>query len=122
MTGYYVTAIDRIGWAFATGGAIGGLYAVLLAARAGSGVAGIAAASAIGTAITLLLLVLVAAPIWTWFHQRGFRGPGTAAALGAGLAVVMAAVSGALPVTPLAGLGGAAIGWAMQRAGYRRLF
>ncbi len=120
MRAYYVTAIDRIGWALAVGGAAGGLFAGALAGR--SGPVAIMGAAALGMLVTWGALVLIAAPIWTWFHHRSRRGPVTAAVLGGGLGMALGLCTGSLLAAMAAALCGAVIGWLMQRVGYRRLF
>ncbi|MBN2970592.1 hypothetical protein JW805_00995 [Roseomonas aeriglobus] len=120
MSAYYVTAIDRIGWALAVGGAAGGVVAGALAGRSGPN--GIMGAAALGTLATWVVLILVAVPIWTWFHHRSRRDPATAALLGSGLGLVLGLFTGALLAALAATMCGAVIGWLMQRVGYRRLF
>lgn len=140
LRAHYVTSIDRIGLALGAGGALAGLVAVALVAAGGQRAAwALAAAWLIGTVFATIAIVGVAAPVWLALHMSGRRGPATAAATGAAVALVLFTaaqvwsapaeaadaalyrLASALATSGLVALAAAAIGWIMQRIAYRRL-
>lgn len=86
----YETTLDRAGFALATGGALGGVLVLLLVFAGGQANAtALLAAWALGALFVTLGIAAVAAPLWLGFHVMGWRKPWHAAALGAGLAMIV---------------------------------
>lgn len=86
----YETTLDRVGFALATGGALGGVLVLLLVLAGGQADAtALLAAWALGALFVTLGIAAVAAPLWLGFHVMGWRKPWHAAALGAALAMVV---------------------------------
>ena len=86
----YETTLDRVGFALATGGALGGVLVLLLVLAGGQvGAMSLLAAWALGALFVTLGIAAVAAPLWLGFHVMGWRKPWHAAALGAALAMIM---------------------------------
>jgi hypothetical protein len=86
----YETTLDRVGFALATGGALGGVLVLLLVLAGGQADATtLLAAWALGALFVSLGIAAVAAPLWLGFHVMGWRKPWHAAALGAVLAMIM---------------------------------
>ncbi|PJI90442.1 hypothetical protein DAH66_06860 [Sphingomonas koreensis] len=86
----YETTLDRVGFAFATGGTLGGVLVLLLVLAGGQADAtSLMVAWALGALFVTLGIAAVAAPLWLGFHVMGWRKPWHAAALGAALAMVV---------------------------------
>ena len=86
----YETTLDRAGFAFATGGALGGVLVALLVLAGGRhDAASLFAAWALGALFVTLGIAAVAAPLWLALHALGWRKPWHAAALGAALALIV---------------------------------
>lgn len=86
----YETTLDRVGFALATGGALGGMLVLLLVLAGGQAdMTSLLAAWALGALFVTLGIAAVAAPLWLGFHVMGWRKPWHAAALGAALAMVV---------------------------------
>ncbi|MCW4463750.1 hypothetical protein OK349_18755 [Sphingomonas sp. BT-65] len=87
---HYETTLDRAGFAFATGGGLGGVLVLLLVLAGGqSDPASLLAAWALGALFVTLGIATVAAPLWFVLHLLGRRQAWHAAALGAGLAMIV---------------------------------
>lgn len=86
----YETTLDRVGFALATGGALGGVLVVLLVLAGGQvDAASLLTAWALGALFVTLGIAAVAAPLWLGLHVMGRREPWHAAALGAVLALIV---------------------------------
>lgn len=87
---WYETSLDRVGWALATGGLIGGAIAATLAAMSGgASVAGVVLTLIAGTVMTALAIAALAVLPWIALHASGRRGPVSAALLGAAIGFVV---------------------------------
>jgi hypothetical protein len=86
----YETSIDRVGLAIGAGGAMGGAIGVLLMAFAGTRAVGaLAGGLLIGSLMTALSIIALAALPWALLHAAGRRGPLAAAILGAAIGFVL---------------------------------
>lgn len=86
----YETTLDRAGFAFATGGGLGGVLVFLLVLAGGqSDPASLFAAWALGALFVTLGIATVAAPLWFVLHLLNYRQAWHAAALGAVLAMIV---------------------------------
>lgn len=86
----YEMTLDRAGFAFATGGGLGGILVLLLVLAGGqSDPASLFAAWALGALFVTLGIATVAAPLWFVLHLLGCRQPWHAAVLGAALAMIV---------------------------------
>ncbi|PKP89394.1 MAG: hypothetical protein CVT77_17955 [Alphaproteobacteria bacterium HGW-Alphaproteobacteria-16] len=86
----YETSLDRVGFALATGGALGGVVVLLLVVAAGQrDPGGLLASWALGTVFTTLGITAVAAPIWFALHLAGYRRAWHAAMIGAAIAMIL---------------------------------
>lgn len=136
---HYVTSLDRAGLALAVGGALGGLVIAALVAAGGQVAAwALVGGWLLGGLFSMIAIVAVGGPVWLALHVANRRGPITAAATGAALALLMLALAqawggddatalpwrllGALTTSAVVAAAAAAIGWTMQRIAYRRLF
>lgn len=142
---HYVTSLDRAGLALGAGGALSGVVALLLVLAGGQrDPLSLGLAWLLGAVFAMFGIVAVAGPVWLALHLAGQRGPGTAAATAAlvALAILVASQTfgfgawtpaGAAATLPwrfasalasgaVAAILAAAIGWTMQRIAYRRLF
>ncbi|MES2057018.1 MAG: hypothetical protein V4564_13865 [Pseudomonadota bacterium] len=141
----YDTSLDRAGLALATGGLMGGLFAVLLVLFGGSwSLLPLVVAFIVGSIISAMAIIAIGGPLWLICHALGKRGPVAAATVGAvaGFALFLGGqtygfglfdmpvsdartllfriLSGIATSLVLAGFS-AAIGLAMWRVAYRRV-
>ncbi len=80
----YDTTLDRVGFALAIGGLLGGGFATgLIAAGGPTSTVGLIVGFVVGTVISAMTVVAVVGPIWLVCHIIGKRGPGTAMLIGA---------------------------------------
>lgn len=143
---YYVTTIDRVGLALGAGGALAGVVAALLVAAGGhASVSALLLGWLVGAVFSMLAIVAVAGPVWLALHLSNRRGPWTAAVTGGGIALLLFSagqtwgfgmfgapasdsatfayrVLSAIATSVIVAIAAAAIGWAMQRIAYRRIF
>ncbi|WP_404371671.1 hypothetical protein AB5I39_04430 [Sphingomonas sp. MMS24-J45] len=141
----YEASLDRAGLALGAGGLVGGVFATIVVAI-GSGIAptGLIVGFVLGVLITMMAAVAVGGPLWILCHALGWRGPGSAIAVGAlagfalflggqtygfGLFDMPALDSQALlfrwisaaATSLILALVSALIGWTMWRMAYRRV-
>lgn len=86
----YETTLDRAGLALAAGGLLGGFVVLSLFLAGGEREAlPLLGAWLLGTLFTALGITAVGAPLWLALHLAGWRRVWHAAALGAGLALIL---------------------------------
>lgn len=139
----YHATLDRAGLALATGGALGGLVAMLLVFAGGErDPLPLLSGLIVGALASIFIITAIGAPLWLVLHLSGSRRAWHAAAIGGGIATALfvagqAAGFGpfgstgagaasvyrwisALATSALLGLVAAAIALAMWRVAYRR--
>lgn len=142
----YQASLDRAGQAVGAGGVVGGLVAVLLV-TIGSGLDPLPMllGFAIGAVVTAVAAMAVGGPAWLVCHMLGWRGPWSAAIVGAlaGLALFLGGQTygfgafampvsdaqtllyrwvSALATSLVLAMVAAGIGWTMWRVAYRRIW
>src|SRR5690606_25919340 len=87
---HYDTTLDRAGLALALGGALGGIVIFLLVVAAGQrDAASLVAAWVLGTIFSALGIAGAGGPLWLVLHLAGYRRAWHAAALGAGISLIL---------------------------------
>ena len=105
----YDTTLDRAGLALATGGALGGLVAMLLVFAGGErDLLPLLAGGVAGAIACTIVITAIAAPLWWVLHRAGRRRAWHAAALGAAITLILFVAAQTQGFGLLGTMGGAA--------------
>ncbi|MEG3177449.1 hypothetical protein U1872_14495 [Sphingomonas sp. RB3P16] len=143
--GHYEATLDRAGLALGAGGAVGGLFAMLLVGIGSEpDPSALLVGFCVGALITAMAAVAIGGPVWLLCHVLGRRGPRSAITIGAlaGFALFLGAQSygfglvetppgdaptllyraiSAVATSLVLAAVAALIGWTMWRTAYRRV-